>query len=59
MKDLVDFQRFQIERLQARICELENINNTLSNYCFEALDERCPTEYKNIIKTEIYTLKQV
>ena len=59
MKDLVDFQRFQIESLQNRICELENINNTLSGYCFEALDERCPVEYRNIIKREIYTLKQL
>ena len=59
MKDLLDFQRFQIQSLQSRICELENINNTLSGYCFEALDERCPAEYKNIIKKEIYTLKQL
>jgi len=57
MKDLAEFQRFQIERLQARICELENINNTLSNYCFEALDKQCPEEYKTIIKKEIYNLK--
>jgi hypothetical protein len=58
MEDLAEFQRFQIERLQKRVCELENINNTLSNYCFEALDEQCPAEYKTIIKKEIYTLKQ-
>jgi len=58
MKDLLDFQRYQIETLQAKVCELENINNVLSGYCFEALDERCPAEYKNIIKKEIYTLKQ-
>ncbi len=57
MKDLTDFQRFQIQSLQARICELENINNQLSNYCFEALSDECPTEYKTIIKKEIYNLK--
>ena len=59
MKDLLDFQRFQIQSLQNRICELENNNNTLITYCFEALDEQCPQEYKTIIKQEIYTLKQL
>ena len=58
MKDLLDFQRFQIQSLQSRICELENQNNTLSTYCFEALDEECPAGYKRILKQEIYTLKQ-
>jgi hypothetical protein len=57
MKDLIDYQRFQIESLQARVCELENINNQLSNYCFEALSDECPEEYKTIIKQEIYNLK--
>ena len=52
MKDLTDFQRFQIQSLQARICELENINNQLAEYCFEALDKDCPKEYKLIIKKE-------
>jgi hypothetical protein len=57
MKDLTDFQRFQIQSLQARVCELENINNQLANYCFEALSDECPAEYKTIIKKEIYNLK--
>ena len=56
MKDLIDYQRFQIENLQAKVCELENINNVLSRYCFEALDNDCPKEYKTIIKQEIYEL---
>ena len=56
MKDLIDYQRFQIESLQARVCELENVNNVLSGYCFEALDKDCPKEYKLIIKKEIYNL---
>ena len=50
MKDLLDFQRFQIQSLQNRICELENQNNILTGYVFEALDEQCPQEYKTIIK---------
>ena len=59
MKDLLDFNRFQIQSLQDRICELENKVNTLTGYCFEALDEECPEEYKTIIKQEIYTLNQL
>lgn len=59
MKDLLDFQRCQIESLQARVCELENINHLLSGYCFEALDEQCPSEYRYMIKKEIYTLNQL
>jgi hypothetical protein len=57
MKDLIDYQRFQIESLQARVCELENIINTLSGYCFEALSEDITAEYKTVIKKEIYNLK--
>jgi len=57
MKDLTDFQRFQIQSLQARVCELENINNQLSEYCFEALSEDITSEYKTVIKKEIYNLK--
>lgn len=57
MKDLTDFQRFQIQSLQQRVCELENINNQLSEYCFEALADDITTEYKTVIKKEIYNLK--
>jgi len=59
MKDLLDFQRLQIERLQARVCELETNNNILSGYCFEALDEECPAAYRTLLKQQIYTLKHL
>lgn len=58
MKDLLDFNRFRIEVLQSKICELESKLTKLQNYCFEALDEECPQEYKTIIKQEIYELTQ-
>lgn len=58
MKDLIDFQRFQIESLQARICTLENVKNVISSYCFEALEDDCSKEYKTIIKQEIYNLSE-
>ena len=56
MKDLLDFNRFRIEHMQSKICELESKLTKLQNYCFEALDEECPQEYKTIIKQEIYEL---
>jgi hypothetical protein len=58
MKDLIDFNRFQIEALQAEICKLKHENNTLATYCFEALEDNVPVEYKRIIKQQIYELKQ-
>ena len=58
MKDLLDLQRLQIQILQAKVCEQQGIINRLETYCFEALDEECPEEYKTIIKQEIYTLNK-
>lgn len=58
MKDLIDFNRFQIEALQAEICKLKHENNTLAIYCFEALEDGITVEYKRIIKQQIYQLKQ-
>jgi hypothetical protein len=47
-----------MEVMQNKICELESKLTKLQNYCFEALDEECPQEYKTIIKQEIYELTQ-
>ena len=57
MKDLIDFNRFQILALQERICKLEQENNLLSTYCFEALEDGITEEYKTLIKQNIYELK--
>jgi hypothetical protein len=57
MKDLLDYQRFQVEALQKEICKLQQENNLLSQYCFEALEDNVPSEYKRIIKQQIYELK--
>jgi hypothetical protein len=58
MKDLLDYNRFRIETLQSRVCELETLVNTLQTYCFELADESCPVEYKTIVKQELYNLTQ-
>ena len=57
MKHLIDFNRFQIETLQAEICKLKQENNLLSTYCFEALEDGIIEEYKTLIKQQIYELK--
>ena len=57
MKDLIDFNRFQIEALQSEICKLKQENNLLSTYCFEALESGITDEYKTLIKKQIYELK--
>ena len=56
MKDLLDFNRYRIEVMQSKICELENKLSKLQTFCFEVLDEECPEEYKTIVKKEIYEL---
>lgn len=56
MKDLIDFNRFQIEALQNEICKLKQENNTLATYCFEALEEGITKEYKILIKQQVYEL---
>ena len=57
MEDLLDYNRFRMDAMQNRICELENTINILETYCFELADKNCPTDYKTIVKQEIYKLK--
>ena len=57
MKYLLDYNRFRLEAMQDKICKLEFYINQLETYCFELSDENCPTDYKSLIKQEIYNLK--
>jgi hypothetical protein len=57
MEDLLDYNRFRIEAMQKEICDLKSTLNTLETYCFELADDKCPKEYKTIIKQELYNLK--
>ena len=58
MKDLIDYQRFQIEALQKTVCKMSTMLSQLETYCFELADSDCPADYKTIIKQQIYQLKQ-
>jgi hypothetical protein len=57
MKDLIDYQRFQIEALQKTVCKMNTMLSQLETYCFELADDNCPNDYKRIIKQQIYKLK--
>jgi len=43
--------------MQEKLCKLEFYINQLETYCFELADVNCPTDYKRIIKQEIYNIK--
>jgi hypothetical protein len=58
MKDLLDYNRFRMESMQSKICELETLVSTLETYCFELADSECTLDYKTLIKSELYKLKQ-
>ena len=57
MKDLLDYNRFRMEALQAQICKLEHHISVLETYVFELADVECPEAYKTIIKQELYNRK--
>ena len=56
MKDLIEYQRFQVEALQRSVCKLETTLNEVKAHIFELCDEDCPNEYKRVIKQKIYEL---
>ena len=58
MKDLIDYQRFQVEALQRKVCELESKLNEVKTYVFELCEDDCPEEYKTIIKQQLYEISK-
>jgi hypothetical protein len=58
MKDLIDYQRFQVEALQRKVCELESKLNEVKTYVFELCEDDCPLEYKTIIKQQLYEISK-
>ena len=58
MKDLIDYQRFQVEALQKKVCELESKLNEAKTYVFELCEDNCPNEYKTIIKQQLYEISK-
>jgi hypothetical protein len=58
MKDLIDYQRFQVEALQRKVCDLESKLNEVKTYVFELCEDDCPLEYKTIIKQQLYEISK-
>ena len=58
MKDLIDYQRFQVEALQRKVCDLESKLNEVKTYVFELCEDDCPLDYKTIIKQQLYEISK-
>lgn len=53
MIDLVDFKNAQIKALQGSNAEQEARIAILETWIFELTDDKCPKDYKQVIRTEI------
>lgn len=53
MKDLVDFKNAQIKALQESNAKQEARIAILETWIFELTDDKCPRDYKQVIRTEL------
>tara|TARA_R110000764_G_scaffold239428_1_gene338857 strand:- start:3132 stop:3305 length:174 start_codon:yes stop_codon:yes gene_type:complete len=53
MNDLVDFKNQQITALRNNNAELEAKVGILETYIFELTDDKCPSDYKKVVRTEL------
>ena len=53
MKDLVDFKNAQITALQESNAKQEARIAILETWIFELTDDKCPRDYKKVIRTEL------
>ena len=53
MIDLVDFKNAQIKALQGSNAQQEATIATLETWIFELTDDKCPSDYKKVIRTEL------
>ena len=55
--DLITLKNSQIEELQVKLCEANNKITQLETYIFELCDDKCPQSYKQVIKGEVFKIK--
>ena len=55
MDDLITYKNLRIDTLQKRIYVLEQENLQLESYLFELLTEDCSEDYKNQIRTKLFS----
>ena len=53
MMDLVDFKNAQIKALQETNAQQEATIAILETWIFELTDDKCPSDYKKVIRTEL------
>ena len=53
MTDLVDFKNAQIKALQESNAQQEATIAILETWIFELTDDKCPSDYKKVIRTEL------
>jgi len=53
MKDLIDFKNAQIEALTLSINEKDKRISILETWIFELTDDKCPKDYKKVIRNEL------
>tara|TARA_R110001632_G_scaffold3733_1_gene16450 strand:+ start:720 stop:893 length:174 start_codon:yes stop_codon:yes gene_type:complete len=53
MIDLVDFKNAQIKALQETNAQQEARIAILETWIFELTDDKCPSDYKKVIRTEL------
>ena len=58
MKDLIDFKNQQIEALQDSNAQKEARIAILETWIFELTDDKCPRDYKQVIRTELLKTNQ-
>lgn len=55
MDDLITYKNLRIDTLQKRIYILEQENLQLESYLFELLTGNCTEDYKNKIRTKLFS----
>ena len=58
MHNLVEYLNFRIKALMDNNAELQTENEQLRSYLFEALEEDCLKEYKDIIRHEVWEMAE-
>lgn len=55
MDDLMSYKNLRIDTLQKRVYVLEQENLQLESYLFELLTGNCSEDYKNEIRTKLFS----
>ncbi len=54
MKDLIYYKNNRIEALESKVSELEKIKSQLEGYIYELTDENYASDYKRVVRKEVF-----